>query len=527
MCQLIVVKKGVSKSSDLLTNAIKKASLTNTDGIGYAFKRHKSNKIYISKGFRDVDEFLEILEKKNLKLEDELIIHLRIGNKGAKTATMNHPFVLSDDDDIVLSNHKYVDIPVMAHNGTLYDFTNYSYTLESDTYVFARDFMSVPELQALLKRDVDLFVATFKFTLKLNRLAFLFPDNTPLITIGEFIEDEGYLFSNDSYKVKVYNIGGVTHTPTCQCIDCKTKRMNAYYDDEYEGVIVNKPKLNSNYMSHYPPITKSTEAELKLRETLLNGGHHKSIGERKRDSDNLLEVNPKFDIIPPATSQDYISIFNVASKITLYPIAGYFLYTPLRYMINQFNSTMFVPKKFNYKHFTFYNALGNDDRSINSKEHYRIHEFDVEPNRVKHPVHLLGPIDHNMGSIRGITDLGWFTTQEIVRYFTALVIPELRPAYMTLYRLLQKYSVPSKNLCLQAGKAINGALKKNDENKLTNITFKAINSCTITGLKLFYNYQAECMYGSELASKMYYPVQEEEDDKSISLTRALQNINAM
>lgn len=543
MCLLIAVKKGVSKSSDLLTDAIKKASTTNRDGIGFGYKRHKSNKIYISKGFSDVDEVLEILTKKNLKLEDELIIHLRIGNKGAKTKAMTHPFVISDDDDVVLSNNKFVENPIMAHNGTLYDFGDYNGPT-SDTYCFARDFMSVPEIQDLLKRDKDLFVATFKFTLKLNRMAFLFPDNTPLITLGEFIEDEGYLFSNDSYKKAVYNVGGVTHTNSCQCTNCKTRRMNVYMqgwegdgDGDYDSREA-KPKTNllNSFSSpfHNNQSIHPTAEQLRLEDIVRNGGHFKSIGERKRDSDGLLMYDPKIDITPPTTigNNNYVSIHNLPNKITLYPIAGNVLYTPVRYVSNQFNSTIFIPKIFNYKHFTYYNPLGNDDRNINSREQYKIHEFDKDTTRVKFPVHLIGPLDYKPESIKGITDISWFTTPEIIRYFSSVFNSEHRLAYLTLYRLMQKYTVPSKNLCLQAQKAINGAIKKNnvsnDSSRLTNIMFKAVGNCTLTGLKLFYNYQAEFMYGAEVAKSMYYKVQDEDDsDKTVSLQAAFVALNAM
>lgn len=525
MCLLIAVKKGVSKSSDFLMNAIKKGSITNTDGIGYAFKRNKANKIYISKGFSNVEEFIEILSKKNLKLEDELIVHLRIGNKGAKTKAMTHPFVLSNDDDTVLSNNKFVDYPIMAHNGTLFDFTEYN-SPESDTYKFARDFMSVTEIQNLLKRDKHLFVDTFKFILKTNRLAFIFPDSTSLITLGEFEEDQGYLFSNDSYKKNVYNIGGVTHHYSCQCTDCKIKRMNYAYDEE-EDIKPSTKIYNVPFSSNHNPILQPSIAQIKIEETIRNGGH--KVGERERDKDGLLQFNPKFDISPPTTvgSSPYISICNLSNKINLYPIPGDILYTPIRYIISQFNSTIFIPKVFNYKHFIYYNALGNDDRGINSREQYKIHEYDIDSHRIKNPVHLIAPLDYRVESIKKITDVSWFTTPEIIRYFTSSFKPELRAAYLTLYRLVQKYTVPSKNLCLQAQKAINGALKKNDDSKLSNITFKAINGCTLTGLKLFYNYQVEFMYGVEIAKNMYYEVQDKDDDNSITFDYALENLNNM
>ena len=95
MCLAILAPKGVSKNKKILFDAIENAAFTNDDGMGYAFKRNSTKKVYISKGYTEVDKIIESIKSKNLKDEDELIVHLRFGNKGDVNAEMCHPFVCS------------------------------------------------------------------------------------------------------------------------------------------------------------------------------------------------------------------------------------------------------------------------------------------------------------------------------------------------------------------------------------------------------------------------------------------------
>lgn len=173
MCLIAVSPKGTQKYSEFFLNGIRKAAVTNTDGIGYSFKRSGSNRVWIAKGFKDVEKFITCLKHKRLKDNDELVVHLRIGNKGAKNTDMNHPFVLSNKPDEILTNDSYVNAITMCHNGTFYDYGDYN-SIFSDTFFFVKDFMSVPEIQQLLKRSSTEFKAVFKGILRSNRLALYF-----------------------------------------------------------------------------------------------------------------------------------------------------------------------------------------------------------------------------------------------------------------------------------------------------------------------------------------------------------------
>ncbi len=208
MCLIVVAGQGQQKYSDFLLKSLRTGAITNDDGIGYAYKKHKNNTIYISKGFKDIEKVIKSIKSKRLGLKDELIVHLRIGNRGAVNTDMCHPFVLAEDDEDILSNKKFVEYPIMAHNGTFTDYNNCA--VYSDTYQFIQEFMYHPAVIDMLIDDPDFFKKVFKEKLKTNRLAFLFPyDGVDLITLGEYKEQNGYLFSNDSFKDKtIRNVGG-------------------------------------------------------------------------------------------------------------------------------------------------------------------------------------------------------------------------------------------------------------------------------------------------------------------------------
>lgn len=220
MCLVTLVPKGIDKYHSTILDGIRIAANTNTDGAGYSFKRNSTKKVYISKGYKNIEELIQNLYLHKLKPDDELMIHQRIGNKGAKNTEMCHPFVLSNDSDIILSNGKYVTFPTMVHNGTIVDHVVYNSNF-SDTYNFVKDFMYNPHIISMLQDDIEFFKKTFKSKLGTNRLGFLFPDsNQEMLKIGEYKEVDGIFFSNESYKNKnLVNYGGVEfnnhHNSTC------------------------------------------------------------------------------------------------------------------------------------------------------------------------------------------------------------------------------------------------------------------------------------------------------------------------
>ena len=329
MCLAIVASKNTDKYSDKLKEAIRNAAVTNTDGMGYTFKRASNNKIYIAKGFNTPDRLWKSLNKHKLKEEDELLIHLRIGNKGAKNTDMNHPFVVADNASDILQNFSYVDNPVLIHNGTLHSFAKTN-SVYSDTFFFNLEFMSKPQLLDLLKNDTEFFKSTFSTLLGTNKLAFLFPDRD-LLTIGSFTEDEGYLFSNQSYKnTKYTNIGGTEY----------------YSEDEYD------------MWEYYRGQHTNRASGINLNKAIENS----SKGLKSFD-----------DIVVPIDNKLAFDEPNNGIKYRLY--MG--MWIPNNYIKgSQFDNVRFQPNEFNYTDFIFQCQVEDKDINLSKWSYYKIAQYD-------------------------------------------------------------------------------------------------------------------------------------------------------
>lgn len=483
MCLIACAPKGADKYSEFFLTAIKKASVSNTDGIGYSFKRSSNTKkVWISKGFKDIDKFIETLKSKKLKINDELVIHLRIGNKGAKSIEMNHPFVISNKPDEILENHKYVDKSTMCHNGT---FFNYSVTdsLLSDTYFFTKDFLAIPELETLLKRDKDLFAITFKEILRANRVAVIFNEDIPMITLGEFIEDEGYFFSNKSYKEARYsNVGGTEYHNNQRMIDFQNWRADI--DDEDNDDVVARNSI-------VPALIGPTNSHISnIRRKVFENG--KKVGERARNTSGFLEANSKFDIIAPAGAN---SVLDLATNVLFYEVFGGALYVPLQYTSTQEMAMRFVPRMWNWKHFTYLCTTSNFDKGFKRNTVYEIREFDVNGR-----MHEIWPQDpHN----RNLRDCTYVSTLDLVKN-CLIYYKNNYPIYMGVFRLMKKYDRPSKNLFTLLEKVINKAIKS----KLSiNIKFKDIGGLELKSLQIYQNYMGEVLYDKVKAASVRNNVQ--------------------
>lgn len=203
MCLIIHIKKGVDKNSKFIEEAIRKAEEFNKDGMGYILKR-EDNSLFINKGFFDVDNFIESINEENVGLNDELTIHLRIGNKGETSPNMCHPFVISSDNQEIDEFLKgQTDKPVLMHNGTMYRYS-VANSKKSDTYFFTRDVMNNDAVLNFVKQDSKMFDKLMQPHLSSSRLILVFPDQSDTILLGEWFEINGLLFSKD-YNKEYFN----------------------------------------------------------------------------------------------------------------------------------------------------------------------------------------------------------------------------------------------------------------------------------------------------------------------------------
>lgn len=207
MCLVSVLPKGTVKFSDEVVSFIKNGAESNNQGSGYAFKKSGSNLINVNKGFFNVDALIEAYKNENLEVDDEVIIHHRIGTQGRIDDENCHPFVVSSDLKECVQIQTTTDKPVLAHNGMFRNLTKYDVNGYSDTFSFANGLMSIPQIMDLYMNNKSEFEKLFKDILGYSKVVFLFPDRD-LMMSGEFHEDNGYYHSNSGYKSWVVDVGG-------------------------------------------------------------------------------------------------------------------------------------------------------------------------------------------------------------------------------------------------------------------------------------------------------------------------------
>lgn len=200
MCLIAIAPKGTEKCSDFFIQGIRESAERNKDGFGYGYKKDKTKAVFYRKGFTNINTMIDEIKDAKLKDEDELIIHLRMRSAGKVSQSNCHPFEL----DSIPNNLSQCILgrttlyPLLFHNGTFREFVGIEDD-NSDTYNFANQFMRIRGVWNLLKNDKNKFLSTFKEVVSFNKMAFLSRE-AEMILIGEFTTDQGYIFSNTSYK---------------------------------------------------------------------------------------------------------------------------------------------------------------------------------------------------------------------------------------------------------------------------------------------------------------------------------------
>lgn len=194
MCIIAIKPAGI----DLMSiDTIKTMFLNNPDGAGYMYSY--GNKVHIKKGFLEVQDLLDSLNDLSNSLDLKsipLVLHFRIGTSGASDGATCHPFPVTNNLGLLQSQELETDL-AMCHNGVMYDFEERKSEF-SDTQLFISKCVSylysVHPGFLQDKRTKELLEPIING----SRLAFL--DGAGNITrFGEWIESEGYYYSNNSY----------------------------------------------------------------------------------------------------------------------------------------------------------------------------------------------------------------------------------------------------------------------------------------------------------------------------------------
>lgn len=221
MCVIAIKPKGLQLQEKEI---LQRCFTANRDGAGYMYV-DSNHQVVIKKGFMEFESFYKALTKdyKENKLDNQnLVMHFRIGTSGKNKVGCTHPFPITNNmKQLELTRFK-TNIGI-CHNGIISQFN--SYTAEfSDTELYISTVLTPIiklNLQAYKFKDVQnliLKTTTSKWT--------ILDKNDECYTIGAFIKDNGYLYSNETFKPVRYVY---THTPVNY-----SKTYSQYNDDEEE-----------------------------------------------------------------------------------------------------------------------------------------------------------------------------------------------------------------------------------------------------------------------------------------------------
>lgn len=195
MCVICASPAGANQPT---TEEIRAMFRANPHGAGYMFAR--DGKVEIHKGFMRMIDYLAAVESEKFTPEDVVIYHFRISTQAGVGATMTHPFPLTDE----LENTELLDLTCacgIAHNGVIRATSDPNEKRYSDTALFITRYLSHIIRGADDLRDPR--TAELIYTIAQSKLAILGHDGY-LLTVGEFTERDGNLFSNMHWQPNYY-----------------------------------------------------------------------------------------------------------------------------------------------------------------------------------------------------------------------------------------------------------------------------------------------------------------------------------
>ena len=183
MCIIVFKPKKAKLPSD---KTLKECFISNPHGAGYMYRDH-GGQIIIHKGFMKFEEFLTSLRANTDRKKTEICIHFRIATHGTIKPINCHPFPITSELQ-PLHDLNVVCTRALCHNGKLSGYGDAKKDI-SDSAFFAKMLYPCRTLQqykTVLNRHSEssrFIVMTGKFT----------------VVNGNFIEDAGCLYSNDTY----------------------------------------------------------------------------------------------------------------------------------------------------------------------------------------------------------------------------------------------------------------------------------------------------------------------------------------
>jgi len=178
------------KTRKLDENEIRNCFITNSDGIGIAWQR--KGLVHFKKGFMNLGSFKEFYKDFN---HFPHVIHFRTGTSGGKIPELTHPFKIDLENPLEGKTRK----GVLFHNGVI---RNWQERLSLIAYYCIKKGIKFPSGEFSDSRAIATLLSilgiNYMETIDTGKFIVLLPYK--LIMYGNFIEEKGIYFSNNSYS---------------------------------------------------------------------------------------------------------------------------------------------------------------------------------------------------------------------------------------------------------------------------------------------------------------------------------------
>lgn len=198
MCIIVAKKKEVELPKiEYLENSFD----FNNDGAGFMYVDR--GKVVIDKGYMKFKDFKHQYEKLCKKFNNfknkALVMHFRIGTSGTNSRENTHPYAISDNYKELHKTKVITDLGVV-HNGIIHSYTptgkNKHNTNDTQEFIMKYLYPLYKNYKDFYKND---YIMEGIGDITGSKLTFL-DTNEELYFVGDFIEEDGVMYSNSSYE---------------------------------------------------------------------------------------------------------------------------------------------------------------------------------------------------------------------------------------------------------------------------------------------------------------------------------------
>lgn len=196
MCVIAVSEIGQPLPSDAV---LKKCWDNNADGAGFMY--HDGEYVQIRKGFMTFEAFsnalADVISNEIDPIATSFVFHFRIKTTGEVKPECCHPFPLTQSHEELGWQAAYTSLGI-AHNGTILGRDTDKNTSDTMDYITSVLFT----ISSMFEGDTFIYdenaLSLIEETINGSRMAMLTPYGY-VAMVGEWIEDDGIYYSNDSY----------------------------------------------------------------------------------------------------------------------------------------------------------------------------------------------------------------------------------------------------------------------------------------------------------------------------------------